>query len=92
MHAFTIRSMQGIQHHYVYILVSEQDTVRHYTGYITDLEARFKKHNEGGVPHTSKLRPWRVETSIRFSSEKKARAFEPYLKTGSEREFARRHF
>ena len=31
------------------------------------------------------------ETAIAFTSEIKARAFEKYLKTGSGREFARRH-
>ncbi len=82
--------MPPIQHHYVYILSSEQDTSRHYTGYTTDLKARLKKHNEGGVAATSKSRPWRNETAICFISEKKARAFPQYLKTGSGREFARR--
>jgi hypothetical protein len=33
-----------------------------------------------------------METVVRFSSKDKARAFEAYLKTGSGREFARRHF
>ncbi|HMO04944.1 MAG TPA: GIY-YIG nuclease family protein [Kiritimatiellia bacterium] len=77
---------------YVYILVSEQYPERHYTGCTKDLVARLKKHNEGGVPHTSSCRPWRVETVIRFNSGDKARDFERYLKTGSGRAFARKHF
>ncbi len=77
--------------HYVYILVAEADAQRHYTGCTTDLQARLQKHNAGGVPHTAKYRPWRVETVIRFNSQEKARAFEAYLKSGSGREFARRH-
>jgi predicted GIY-YIG superfamily endonuclease len=76
---------------YVYVLVSEADASRHYTGCTTDLAARLTKHNEGGVPHTAKHRPWRVETVVRFTSQDKARAFESYLKSGSGREFARRH-
>lgn len=78
--------------HYVYILVSEEDVTRHYTGCTTDLTARLAKHNAGGVPHTARHRPWRIETAISFRSKEKARAFEKYLKSGSGREFARRHF
>jgi predicted GIY-YIG superfamily endonuclease len=76
----------------VYILVSENNTARHYTGITTDLEERLSMHNRGAVPSTAKDGPWRVETSIRFRSEEKARAFEKYLKSDSGREFARRHF
>ena len=83
--------MPATSYHYVYILVSEQDSTRHYTGCTTDLKARLVKHNAGEVPHTSKYRPWSVETAIAFRSREKARAFEQYLKTGSGREFARRH-
>jgi predicted GIY-YIG superfamily endonuclease len=65
---------------------------RHYTGCTTDLEARLRKHNSGSVAHTAKFRPWRVETYVCFNDCAKARAFEQYLKSGSGREFARRHF
>ena len=37
---------------YVYILQSESDPRRHYTGITRDLNARLKKHNSGSVPHT----------------------------------------
>jgi putative endonuclease len=74
--------------HYVYILVSESDPSRHYTGLTENLENRLKAHNAGQVPHTSKFRPWRVETAIAFRSRKKAAAFERYLKTHSGRAFS----
>jgi predicted GIY-YIG superfamily endonuclease len=77
---------------YVYVLVSEQDPARHYTGLTDDLAARLSKHNQGGCPHTAKFRPWRLETAVVFRSREKAAAFETYLKSGSGREFARRHF
>ena len=77
---------------YVYILVSESDPDRHYIGSTLDLKVRLAKHNSGSVPHTAKYRPWRVETCIAFHSKEKARAFEAYLKSGSGREFSRRHF
>jgi predicted GIY-YIG superfamily endonuclease len=77
---------------YVYILVSQSDPNRHYIGLTTNLRSRLTKHNSGSVPHTAKHRPWRIESAIAFRSEEKAHAFERYLKSGSGREFARRHF
>jgi predicted GIY-YIG superfamily endonuclease len=77
---------------YVYVLVSKANETSHYTGVTRDLEARLREHNRGACAHTSNHRPWRVETAIAFKSETKARAFEKYLKTGSGREFSRRHF
>lgn len=76
---------------YVYILKSEvSDNI--YTGFTTDLQKRLKYHNAGYSPHTSKFLPWRVVAYMAFDSEKKAREFEAYLKTGSGIAFARRHF
>jgi predicted GIY-YIG superfamily endonuclease len=77
---------------YVYILVSEIDVTKHYTGITRDLAGRLIEHNRGHCPHTAKHKPWQIETAIAFASEKKARAFEKHLKSGSGREFARRHF
>ena len=80
------------QFFYVYILVSKTDDTKHYTGITRDLFARLQDHNRGHCPHTTKYRPWRIATAVAFASETKARAFEKYLKSGSGREFARRHF
>jgi putative endonuclease len=77
--------------HYVYILVSAFDPERHCTGVTEDLHQRLHAHNSGKVPHTSKHRPWRLETAIAFRSREKALAFERYLKTHSGRAFSRRH-
>ncbi len=77
--------------HYVYILVSETNPGRHYIGSTADLNARLAAHNAGKVSHTSKYKPWRVETAVAFRSNKKAAAFEKYSKSGSGRTFARRH-
>jgi predicted GIY-YIG superfamily endonuclease len=78
--------------HYVYILVRESDPNRHYIGSTADLNARLAAHNAGRVAHTAKHKPWRIETAIAFREKQKAAAFERYLKSGSGREFARRHF
>ena len=78
--------------YYVYILVSEIDHELHYSGVTRNLNARLHEHNRGKCPHTSKYRPWKIETAVAFRSAAKAHRFERYLKTGSGREFARRHF
>lgn len=77
---------------YVYILVSDVDATRRYTGRTENLESRLRAHNAGQVRHTSAHRPWRIETAIAFRSAEKARAFERYLKSHSGRAFARKHF
>lgn len=78
--------------HYVYRIRSQSQPDKVYTGLTEDLAKRLKKHNEGGCPHTSKFRPWEIELAVAFRSRDKAAAFECYLKSGSGREFARRHF
>jgi predicted GIY-YIG superfamily endonuclease len=74
---------------YVYILESLEGAHR-YVGIAEDLRARLAKHNAGEVSHTSKFAPWRIKTYIAFSDEKKAFAFERYLKTASGRAFAKK--
>ena len=76
----------------VYVLQSEKDPERFYVGLCTDLDERLSNHNSGGTPYTAEHRPWNVIVSINFADMKKAEAFERYLKSGSGREFCRRHF
>ena len=71
---------------------SMHDNGRDQAGLTTDSHASLKQHNEGGVPHTSKFRPWYIKTAIAFRDREKATAFETYLKSGSGRKFACRHF
>ena len=75
---------------YVYILQSETDPLRFYIGCTRDLRKRFAYHNRGSVLHTSKLRPWRLKTSIAYSDKEQARRFEKYLKSASGRAFMKR--
>jgi predicted GIY-YIG superfamily endonuclease len=77
---------------YVYVLVSKANDTIHYTGITRNLQQRLLEHNRGKCPNSSAHRPWRIETAIAFKSERKARVFGKYLKSGSGREFARRHF
>ncbi len=77
---------------YVYILTSDSKGGVHYTGVTRDLKQRLLDYNQGKCPMTARHRRWRIETAVAFRSQAKARAFEKYLKSGSGREFARRHF
>ena len=67
---------------YVYILLSECGE-HHYVGCTADLQQRLNKHNNGDVSHTSKFRPWRIQTAVAFRDVEKAAAFERYLKSHS---------
>ncbi|MCK4311548.1 MAG: GIY-YIG nuclease family protein [Candidatus Cloacimonetes bacterium] len=78
--------------HFVYILESILNPGNYYTGNTSDITKRLSKHNEGGCPHTAKFRPWHIKNYFAFNSKEKALKFEKYLKSGSGREFARRHF
>ena len=77
---------------FVYILKSVEHPDAYYVGVTSDLQARLHAHNAGWSPHTSTQRPWRVLVCIEFDEPEPALKFERYLKTGSGREFARRHF
>ncbi len=77
---------------FVYLLQSEADLSRHYVG-ITDYPARrLEEHNSGQSNHTNKHKPWKVVVTVGFVDAAKAAAFERYLKSGSGRAFANKHF
>jgi putative endonuclease len=75
---------------YVYILQSVEESERYYVGLTDNLKERLKHHNAGKVPHTTKYKPWRVNTYLAFSDEKRAIAFEKYLKSSSGRAFSKK--
>lgn len=52
---------------------------------------RLSEHNAGMCTHTSKHRPWSIDVVIEFADERRAVAFEVYLKSGSGVAFAQRH-
>ncbi len=84
--------MHGIEKRIVYVLRSGSDPLRHYVGITNDVSARLEWHNHGPAGHTRSHRPWSVVVSIEFLSEQDAIRFEKYLKSGSGRAFAKRHF
>ena len=77
---------------FVYIIQSIGRPAAYYVGLTSDVEARLAAHNAGLSPHTAANRPWRRLVVVEFAEERSAVLFEKYLKTGSGREFARRHF
>ena len=76
----------------VYILRSVSHPARYYTGVTSDVQLRLDTHNRGGSVYTASLRAWHLVAAIELSNETCAAQFEQYLKTGSGRAFAKRHF
>jgi predicted GIY-YIG superfamily endonuclease len=76
----------------VYLLKSQTLVDCYYVGLSSDADARLCTHNSGGSIHTAAGRPWRVVVTVEFDEESKALRFERYLKSGSGRAFAKRHF
>jgi len=82
--------MAGQSFTYVYLLRSETHPDQVYVGQTSDLRQRLADHNAGKAKHTSKFRPWRLETYLAFSDPAKALEFEKYLKSASGIAFARK--
>ena len=82
--------------HFVYILQSLEYPDKFYTGCTMDVEERPKRHNAGQSDsrsrHSAMYGPWKLVTQIGFEDKSKAFAFEKYLKSGSGRAFAKKHF
>ena len=66
--------------YYVYLLVDVATETHRYAGVTEDLTARLAKHNAGEVPHTSKFKPWKIETAIAFHPKKKPMHLKHILK------------
>lgn len=77
---------------FVYLLESLGTPGRSYIGVTSDVRARLAAHNDGRSLHTARHRPWRLHVAIEFADEPTALRFERYLKSGSGRAFAKRHF
>ena len=77
---------------FVYILRSGSNPDRHYVGLASDVERRLKWHNDGPSGVTVHHRPWTLVVALEFADAKVAARFERYLKSGSGRAFAKKHF
>jgi predicted GIY-YIG superfamily endonuclease len=86
------QSVRGIGKRFVYILRSGADPSHHYVGNTTNVDERLEWHNHGPHGWTVDYRPWSVVVAVEFPTEPQAVRFERYLKSGSGRAFAKRHF
>ena len=76
---------------HVYILRNSETPPRFYTGTTSDVARRLGEHNDGACKPTGKYRPWSIDVIIEFADERRAIAFERYLKSGPGVAFAQRH-
>lgn len=76
---------------FVYILKNTSHPPRYYTGLTADVHARVAAHNDGRCRDTASGPPWHLDVVVEFSDERRAVAFERYLKSGSGSAFAKRH-
>jgi predicted GIY-YIG superfamily endonuclease len=77
---------------FVYVLKNTDSDSNFYVGLTSDVQTRLADHNAGRCPHTARRRPWHLHVVIEFRDEPRAIRFERYLKSGSGRAFAKRHF
>jgi len=64
---------------------------RYYTGLSANVSNRLVQHNAGNNTHTAKFRPWSLDVVVEFADERRAVAFERYLKSGSGVAFSKGH-
>ena len=76
---------------FVYVLRNHENPPRYYTGLTSDVASRLAEHHSGSCIHTAKYRPWSLDVVVEFPDERRAVAFERYLKSGSGVAFAHRH-
>lgn len=73
--------------YYCYILFSSKSHI-FYFGSTINLKSRLSLHNNGEVRSTKPHLPWKLVWYCAFETEKQARSFEQYMKTGSGKAFA----
>jgi predicted GIY-YIG superfamily endonuclease len=63
-----------------------------YVGKSSNLNNRLQRHASGHVSYTSSRLPVKLNVFTSFDDEWKATEFEKYLKSGSGRAFAKKHY
>jgi putative endonuclease len=77
---------------FVYVFKNADPVPCFYVGLTSDVRSRVSDHNTRRCPHTASRRPWEIPVIIESPDERRAVRFERYLKSGSGRAFAKRHF
>ena len=75
---------------YAYLIQSIPLPAQRYIGLTSNVAGRFKTHNEGGSPNTSKHKPWKLIMRVAFTDHAKVTECERYLNTGSGRACAKK--
>jgi len=76
---------------FVYVLKNLERPPKYYTGLTSDVPSRLLWHNARTCVYTAKHAPWQIDLIVEFPDERRAIAFERYLKSGSGVAFAKRH-
>lgn len=76
---------------FVYVIRNQGIPPKYYTGLTSDVARRVSEHYAGRCSHTADHGPWSLDVAIEFADERRAVAFEQYLKSGSGVAFAQRH-
>jgi len=84
--------MRNAEKRIVYIVRSRSDPSRHYVGMTSNIQNRLEWHNHASAGYGIRYRPWSLVVSMEFPNTAEAVRFEKYLKSGSGRAFAKRHF
>lgn len=77
---------------YTYIIQSINTPSKRYIGHTSDLKQRLSYHNSGKNKSTANQKPWKIVVYLAFETLEQAQHMERYLKSGSGKSFAKRHF
>jgi predicted GIY-YIG superfamily endonuclease len=91
----TVCSAAGVAYpekRFVYIIRSLSNPRKRYVGVTSDVHSRVCRHNAGHNRSTAQWKPWGIDVTIEFRSERMAVRFEKYLKSGAGHAFANSHF
>ena len=81
---------QALGKWYVYVLLCEDSSL--YKGHTQDVEKRFSQHLNGqGAEHTKKHKPIKIVYSEECETREIAIQREKYMKSGSGREWLKKH-
>ncbi|OPX25962.1 MAG: excinuclease ABC subunit C [Candidatus Cloacimonas sp. 4484_143] len=77
---------------FTYIIRSISNPTKTYIGFTSNIDDRLKSHNMGKSSYTKHYIPWKLEFYAAFHNKLTAINFEKYLKSGSGKAFASKHF
>ena len=76
---------------FVYVLKNSEVPPRYYTGLSANVSNRLVQAQRGQQYAHCEVPPWSLDVVVEFADERRAVAFERYLKSGSGVAFAKGH-